>query len=95
MSTLDMDQALPTFLAESRELLEEMEGALLSVLDSEERQELVMINEALGKIQQGLFGVCEDCDEPIGLKRLLARPTATLSVEAQERRELKQKMFGD
>ena len=60
MSTLDMDQALPTFLAESRELLEEMEGALLSVLDSEERQEPVnAIFRAAHTIKgsAGLFGL--------------------------------------
>jgi two-component system chemotaxis sensor kinase CheA len=58
--TLDMDQALPTFLAESRELLEEMEGALLSVLDSDERQELVnAIFRAAHTIKgsAGLFGL--------------------------------------
>ena len=60
MSTLDMDQALPIFLAESRELLEEMEGALLSVLDSDERQELVnAIFRAAHTIKgsAGLFGL--------------------------------------
>ncbi|MCO5977855.1 chemotaxis protein CheA [Ideonella oryzae] len=57
---MDMDQALPTFLAESRELLEEMEGALLSVLDSEERHELVnAIFRAAHTIKgsAGLFGL--------------------------------------
>jgi DnaK suppressor protein len=43
----------------------------------------------------GDYGYCDETGEPIGVGRLLARPTATLSLEAQQRRELKQKMFGD
>ncbi|HEU0203640.1 MAG TPA: TraR/DksA family transcriptional regulator, partial [Burkholderiaceae bacterium] len=41
------------------------------------------------------YGFCEETGDPIGIPRLLARPTATLSLEAQQRRELKQKLFGD
>ena len=41
------------------------------------------------------YGWCEETGEPIGLNRLIARPTANLSLEAQERRELRQKLFGD
>jgi DnaK suppressor protein len=46
-------------------------------------------------IEDGSYGWCEETGDPIGLPRLLARPTATLSIEAQQRRELKQKMYGD
>ncbi|MDD0481728.1 TraR/DksA C4-type zinc finger protein, partial [Shigella sonnei] len=46
-------------------------------------------------IDEGDYGFCADTGEPIGLKRLLARPTATLSVEAQERRERMKKQFAD
>ena len=46
-------------------------------------------------IDAGDYGYCDETGEPIGVGRLLARPTATLSLEAQQRRELKQKMFGD
>ena len=50
---------------------------------------------AIKRIDDGDYGWCEETGEPIGVARLLARPTATLSLEAQERREIKQKMFGD
>ena len=60
-----------------------------------ERKLIHKIDEALNRITNGTYGWCEESDEPIGLRRLIARPTATLSLEAQQRRELKQKMFGD
>ena len=50
---------------------------------------------ALECIESGDYGWCEETGEPIGLNRLIARPTANLSLEAQERRELRQKLFGD
>jgi DnaK suppressor protein len=53
------------------------------------------IDEALARIEEGTYGWCEETGEPIGVARLIARPTATLSVEAQQRRELKQKMYGE
>jgi len=53
------------------------------------------IDQALARIESGNYGYCEETGEPIGIPRLLARPTATLSLEAQERRELRQKLFGD
>ena len=52
-------------------------------LQDQERQELAMINEALGKIPQGLFGICEDCDETIGMKRLEIIPEARLCARCQ------------
>ena len=52
-------------------------------------------SQSLGRIEAGDYGFCDETGEPIGLGRLIARPTATLSLEAQQRRELKQKMFGD
>jgi len=60
-----------------------------------ERKLLKKIDEALRRIDDGSYGYCEETGEPIGLPRLLARPTATLSIEAQARRELKQKLYGD
>ena len=56
---------------------------------------LKKISQSLARIEAGDYGFCDETGEPIGLGRLLARPTATLSLEAQQRRELKQKMFGD
>ena len=60
-----------------------------------ERKLLVKIQESLREIDSGDYGYCRDTGEPIGLRRLLARPTATLSVEAQERRERLKKQFAD
>lgn len=60
-----------------------------------ERKLLKKIMQALGRIADGSYGYCEETGEPIGLPRLLARPTASMSVEAQSRRELKQKLYGD
>lgn len=60
-----------------------------------ERKLLKKIDEALRRIEDGTYGWCEETGEAIGIPRMLARPTATLSVEAQTRRELKQKLYGD
>lgn len=51
------------------------------------RKLIVKIEEALARVENGTYGYCEDTDEPIGLRRLEARPIATLSLEAQERHE--------
>ena len=53
------------------------------------------INSALKRIQDGTYGFCEDTGEPIGLKRLMARPVATLSIAAQEKHEKEEKVFAD
>ena len=60
-----------------------------------ERKLLTKVQASLRQIEDGSYGFCKDTDEPIGLKRLLARPTANLSVEAQERREQMKKQFAD
>ncbi len=60
-----------------------------------ERKLLRKVDKAIRMIDDGSFGWCEETGEPIGLARLIARPTATLSIEAQERRERMQKLFGD
>ena len=60
-----------------------------------ERKLLKKIDEALRRIDEGSYGYCEETGEPIGIARLLARPTATLSIEAQSRREQKQKLYGE
>ena len=52
-----------------------------------ERKLIIKIDEALSRIENGSYGFCQDTDEPIGLKRLMARPIAVLSLEAQERHE--------
>jgi len=60
-----------------------------------ERKLIRKIDEALKRIEDGSYGYCLETGEPIGVKRLEARPVATLSVEAQERRERREKQFGD
>lgn len=73
----------------------EEEHALELRTRDRERKLLKKISQSLGRIETGEYGFCDETGEPIGLGRLIARPTATLSLEAQQRRELKQKMFGD
>ncbi|CAA2138848.1 RNA polymerase-binding transcription factor DksA [Hyphomicrobium sp. ghe19] len=58
-----------------------------------QRKLISKIEAALGRIEDGSYGYCEDTGEPIGLKRLDARPIATLSVEAQERHERREKVY--
>ena len=73
----------------------EEEHALELRTRDRERKLLKKIEQSIHRIDGGDYGYCDETGEPIGVARLLARPTATLSLEAQERRELKQKMFGD
>ncbi len=73
----------------------EEEHALELRTRDRERKLLKKISQSITRIDAGDYGFCDETGEPIGLGRLLARPTATLSLEAQQRRELKQKMFGD
>ena len=73
----------------------EEEHALELRTRDRERKLLKKISQSLSRLESGEYGFCDETGEPIGLGRLIARPTATLSLEAQQRRELKQKMFGD
>ena len=73
----------------------EEEHALELRTRDRERKLLKKIAQSLVRLDSGDYGFCDETGEPIGLGRLIARPTATLSLEAQQRRELKQKMFGD
>ena len=73
----------------------EEEHALELRTRDRERKLLKKIKSSLAQIEAGDYGYCEETGDPIGIPRLLARPTATLSLEAQQRREIKQKMFGD
>jgi DnaK suppressor protein len=58
-----------------------------------ERKLLSKIDEALKRLEEGTYGYCEETQEPIGLRRLEARPIATLSIEAQERHERREKIY--
>jgi DnaK suppressor protein len=60
-----------------------------------QRKLIAKIDEALKRIDDGTYGYCEETGEPISLKRLEARPTATLSLEAQERHEKREKVYRD
>ncbi len=73
----------------------EEEHALELRTRDRERKLLKKIQQSLARIESGEYGYCEETGEPIGVPRLLARPTATLSLEAQQRRELRQKLYGD
>ena len=59
------------------------------------RKLITKINAALQRLKDGSYGYCEETGEPIGLNRLIARPVATLSIEAQERHERDEKIFID
>ena len=73
----------------------EEEHALELRTRDRERKLMKKIEQALARIETSEYGYCDETGDAIGLRRLLARPTANLSIEAQQRRELKQKMYGD
>ena len=73
----------------------EEEHALELRTRDRERKLHKKVEAAIRRIDEGEYGYCEETGDPIGVARLMARPTATLSLEAQQRRELKQKMYGD
>jgi DnaK suppressor protein len=73
----------------------EEEHALELRTRDRERKLLKKIKQSIDRIESGDYGWCEETGDPIGIPRLLARPTATLSLEAQQRRELRQKLYGD
>ena len=60
-----------------------------------QRKLLAKIDQAINKIKNDTYGYCEETGEPIGIKRLIARPIATLSIEAQEKHERNEKIFAD
>jgi DnaK suppressor protein len=60
-----------------------------------QRKLIAKIEEALGRLEDGTYGYCEETGDPISLRRLEARPIATLSVEAQERHERRERVYRD
>ena len=60
-----------------------------------QRKLITKIDQAINKIKNDTYGYCEETGEPIGIKRLIARPIATLSIEAQEKHESNEKIFAD
>lgn len=73
----------------------EEENMLEQRVRDRERKLLKKIDQALARIESGDFGFCKETGEPIGLARLLARPTADMSIEAQEKHERMEKLFAD
>jgi DnaK suppressor protein len=73
----------------------EEEHALELRTRDRERKLLKKVQDSLARIEAGDYGFCEETGDPIGIPRLIARPTATLSLEAQQRREMKQRLYGD
>lgn len=73
----------------------ESERALELRARDRQRKLISKIDEALARIDDGTYGYCEETGEPISLKRLDARPIATLSVEAQERHERRERVYRD
>jgi DnaK suppressor protein len=74
---------------------EETDRALELRTRDRQRKVVAKIDAALRRIEEGTYGYCEETGEPISLKRLDARPIATLSLEAQERHERKEKVHRD
>ena len=92
-TTLHLQEFESTPDPSDRASLEEDHTLELRVRDRE-RKMLHKIDQAIERIDSGNYGWCEESGEPIGIPRLLARPTATYSVEAQERHEVRRKMKG-
>lgn len=90
ISHLRATEAVPD---EADRATQEEEQVLEQRIRDRERKQLRKIDAALDRIANRTYGYCEISDEPIGLRRLLARPTATLSIEEQERHELKERIF--
>ena len=72
----------------------ESERSIVLRARDRQRKLVAKIDAALDRIDEGSYGFCDDTGEPIGIRRLEARPIATLSIEAQERHERREKSFG-
>jgi len=95
--TLESDMSL-----DAADLADEMDLASSEYLQSfqfrlrgRERTFLSKIEKALAKLEDGTFGVCEECGEPIHKKRLEARPETTLCIKCKEEQEREEQQFGD
>ncbi len=71
----------------------EINQNLIFKLRDRERQLLAKIDEALGRMEDGTFGTCQDCEEPIEQRRLEARPVSTLCIACKEKQEHREKIY--
>ena len=71
----------------------EINQNLIFKLRDRERQLLAKIDEALGRMDEGNFGICQDCEEPIEPRRLEARPVSTLCIACKEKQEHREKIY--
>lgn len=71
----------------------ELNQHLVFKLRDRERQLLVKIDEALARMDEGSFGTCESCEEPIEMKRLEARPVSTMCLSCKEKQEHREKIY--
>jgi len=71
----------------------EVNQNLVFKLRDRERQLLAKIDEAMGRIEDGTFGTCMDCEEPIEVRRLEARPVSTLCIACKEKQEHREKIY--
>jgi DnaK suppressor protein len=93
LQSLHEDQAHYADLADRA--TSESDKALELRARDRQRKLIAKIDEALDRIDRGTYGYCAETGEPIGLKRLDARPIATLSIEAQERHERRERVYRD
>lgn len=93
LETLQEENVLQADVADQASV--ESERTLELRTRDRQRKLISKINSALRRIDEGTYGYCEDSGEPIGLKRLDARPVATLSLEAQEKHERREKVYRD
>lgn len=89
------DFAIPTedLADEADQTSTEMDQGIVFSLREKEQRTLADIDEALQKMDEGTYGLCEDCEEPIGEKRLVLNPTARLCLTHQEEVERKRKFY--
>ena len=84
----------PDDLADETDLaVSEINQNLVFKLRDRERQLLGKIDEALARMDEGSFGACEDCEEPIELRRLEARPVSTMCIACKEKQEHREKIY--
>jgi DnaK suppressor protein len=78
---------------EGDQAVSELSLAMALRLQERQTQLLQKIDRALGKIEEGSFGLCEQCEEPLNINRLRARPVATLCIACKEEQESKERVF--